>query len=304
MECTRKPGRQLTFGRLAAYSQSQPMPHSSVSPPIMDGYPPGMDSAQYNPSDLGGQITQDLGPSSILQVTGDGTFSAIPSPVSSSQMHSAQTLRLPHRDPPTPRSPTDASSPISLIPTAYGSQLSTSPTTVVSALDSEAADSPLSEIRETRSISPAGSSAALNTTGEEPCSSRSGVNPDPTLHSPIITRSRSLEGASVGQSGMGPVRRGNSASERGKNAAGSIRVHRPAGIKWNQRTRWVSIHYCFVAAREMGRVQKCGNLLNEWLSMLTHLALYHVGVLTSTPSPAYSVGPAREEDQIWNDICE
>jgi hypothetical protein len=38
--------------------------------------------------------------------------------------------------------------------------------------------------------------------------------------------------------------------------------------------------------------------------MLTHLAPYHVGVLTSTPSPAYNVGPAPAEDQIWKDICK
>lgn len=163
----------------------------------------------------------------------DNTF-AIPSTVTSAHVPGSQLLQLPYRDPPPPLSPTDAGSPTSLHPNAYNPQLSTSPATVFSALGSEAADSPLSEIRDTRSTSPAGSTSAINAGTEE---SKSMTRLDSTVSPPMMTRSRSVEGTPAGQSGMGPVRRGNSASERGKNAAGAIRVHRPAGIKWNQRTR-------------------------------------------------------------------
>jgi hypothetical protein len=212
------------------------MSHSSISPPIIDNHPARADS-EYNPSDLGNQISQELNPSAKLQVAGDNTFTTIPSTATSGQMLPSQLLQPPCRDQPAPRSPSDASSPASHHLNTCGSQLSTSPTTVFSTLDSEATDSPFSDFRGARSTSPAGSASAVNVITEESSSSISRAKPDPVHNLPMITRSRSLEGPFAGQSGMGPVRRGNSASERGKNAVGSIRVHRPAGIKWNQRTR-------------------------------------------------------------------
>ncbi|KAH7332801.1 hypothetical protein B0J17DRAFT_677634 [Rhizoctonia solani] len=230
-------GRQPEEIRVS-YPITQSVSHSPISPVAIDGYPPGADSSHYDAStsDLANHMPRELQPTAGYQVAADSSY-AIPSPVASGQMPTSQLLQLPYRDPPTPLSPTDASSPASLHPNAYVPQHSTnSPATVFSQLDSEGADSPLSEIHETRSTSPAGSASATYTV-EDPSGSKSTAKTDSARRSPMITRSRSLEGASNGQSGMGPVRRGNSTSERGKNAVGAIRVHRPAGIKWNQRTR-------------------------------------------------------------------
>ncbi|KAF8703161.1 hypothetical protein RHS03_06233, partial [Rhizoctonia solani] len=211
--------------------------HSPISPTMIDSYSPRVDSSQYNTPDLGNHMPRELQLAVGHQVVSDSGFT-IPSPATSGQMPASQLLQLPYRDPPTPISPTDASSPASLHRSGYVPQPSaTSPATVLSQLDSEGADSPLSDIRDTRSTSPACSASATHTVSEDQSASKSTIKAGSTHHSPMITRSRSLEGATIGQPGMGPVRRGNSTSERGKNAVGTIRVHRPAGIKWNQRTR-------------------------------------------------------------------
>ncbi|KAG8757439.1 hypothetical protein FRC11_004551, partial [Ceratobasidium sp. 423] len=222
-----------------SYQTTQPISHSSISPTMIDGYPSRVDSSPYdaNTSDLGNHVPRELQSSANYQLAAENSF-AIPPPATLGQIPAPQLLQLPPRDPPTPLSPTDASSPSSLHPNSYVSQHSTnSPAMVFSQLDSEGADSPLSEIQETRSTSPAGSASVTYTVVEDPSTSKSAAKTDPTHRSPMITRSRSLEGATIGQSGMGPVRRGSSTSERSKNAVGTIRVHRPAGIKWNQRTR-------------------------------------------------------------------
>ncbi|KEP48918.1 hypothetical protein V565_112440 [Rhizoctonia solani 123E] len=221
------------------YPTTQPASHSPISPTVIDEYQLRVNPSQYdlNTSDLRGHMPQETQPPANYPVAADNSF-AISPPGTSGQLPASHLLQLPYRDPPTPLSPTDASSPASLYPNAYFSQHSTtSPATVFSQLDSEGAESPLSEIHETRSTSPAGSASAIYTVSEDPSTSKSAAKADSTHCPPMITRSRSLEGASTGQSGMGPVRRGNSTSERGKNAVGTIRVHRPAGIKWNQRTR-------------------------------------------------------------------
>ncbi|CAE7228834.1 unnamed protein product [Rhizoctonia solani] len=221
-----------------SYPTTPSISHSPISPGVIDQYPPRMDISQYDPntSNLGNHMPQEPQRPANYQVATDNFV--IHSPVNAGQLPGSQLLQLPYRDPPTPLSPTDASSPASLHPNTYISHPSaSSPATVFSQLDSEGADSPLSEIHETRSTSPAGSASAIYTIGEDSPTAKSAAKADSTHRSPMITRSRSLEGASTGQSGMGPVRRGNSTSERGKNAVGTIRVHRPAGIKWNQRTR-------------------------------------------------------------------
>lgn len=218
----------------AVYPQTQSTPQHSPSSTVIDGYSPGGNTSQFTPSTFGNHMPHES--SSPM----DNTF-AIPSTVTSGHVPGSQLLQLPYRDPP-PLSPTDTGSPSSLYPNAYNSQLSTSPATVLSALGSEAADSPVSEIHETRATSPAGSASAVNAVAEESTSPKPIAKLDPTTSTPVMTRSRSVEGTSAGQPGIGPARRGNSASERGKNAAGAIRVHRPAGIKWNQRTRCAYIN--------------------------------------------------------------
>ncbi|CUA68262.1 hypothetical protein RSOLAG22IIIB_07791 [Rhizoctonia solani] len=222
-----------------SYPTTQSVSHPPISPTAIDGYPPRVDPSQYdlNAPDLGNRMSQELRSSANYQLAADNSFT-ISSPTTSGQLHASQLLQLPYRDPPTPLSPTDTSSPTSLHPNAYASQHSAnSPATVFSQLDSEGAESPLSEIHETRSTSPAGSASATYTVSEESSTLKTTTKTDSTHRPKTITRSRSLEGASTGQSGMGPVRRGNSTSDRSKNAVGAIRVHRPAGIKWNQRTR-------------------------------------------------------------------
>ncbi|CAE6452321.1 unnamed protein product [Rhizoctonia solani] len=209
-------GRQPEEIRVS-YPITPSVSHSPISPAAIDGHPSGVDASRYNAStsDLASHMPREFSSTAGYQVAADNSF-AIPSPVSSGQLPSSQLLQLPYRDPPTPLSPTDASSPVSLHPNAYVPQHSTnSPATVFSQLDSEGADSPLSEIHETRSTSPAGSASATYTMIEEAGGSKSTTKTDSTRRSPMITRSRSLEGASNGQSGMGPVRRGNSTSERG-----------------------------------------------------------------------------------------
>ncbi|KAF8720627.1 hypothetical protein RHS02_08992, partial [Rhizoctonia solani] len=229
------------FGRSEAQPVSYPTIHSISHPPIsptmIDSYSPRVDSSQYSTPDLGNHMPRELQLAVAHQMVSDSGFT-IPSPATSGQMPASQLLQLPYRDPPTPVSPTDAGSPASLHRSGYVPQPSaTSLATALSQLDSEGADSPLSDIRDTRSTSPACSAPATHTVSEDQSASKSTIKAGSTHHSPMITRSRSLEGASIGQPGMGPVRRGNSTSERGKNAVGTIRVHRPAGIKWNQRTR-------------------------------------------------------------------
>ncbi|CAE6444972.1 unnamed protein product [Rhizoctonia solani] len=218
-----------------SYPPAQSLSHSPISPTRIDSYSSRVDSSQYGTSGLGNHMPQELQLAGGQQLTADSGF-AIPAPATSGQIPASQLLQLPYRDPPTPLSPTDASSPASLHRAGYVSQPSaTSPATVFSQLDSEGADSPHSDIHDTRSTSPAGSVPTTQTVAEDQAVSTYTANSGSTHRSPMITRSRSLEGASIGQSGTGPVRRGNSISERGKNAVGTIRVHRPAGIKWNQR---------------------------------------------------------------------
>lgn len=209
-------------------------PLHSANPHSLDGYPSRTSASQYTTTTFGHHMSQD--PTSSI----DNAL-RIPSPATSGHMLGSQLLQPPYRDPPAPLSPTDASSPSSLYPNTYSSQISTSPATVLSALGSETADSPLSDIRETRSTSPTGSASAVSA-ADEFSLSKSSSKQGSVHHPPRMTRSRSLEGSFAGQPGMGPVRRGNSASERGKNAAGTIRVHRPAGVKWNQRTRCAYIN--------------------------------------------------------------
>ncbi|CAE6476052.1 unnamed protein product [Rhizoctonia solani] len=209
-------GRQSEEMRVS-YQTTQPMSHSSISPTVIDGYPARVDSSHYdaNTSDLGNHLSRELQPPANYQLVAENRFAISPL-TTSGQVPAPQLLQLPYRDPPTPLSPTDASSPSNLHPNTYVPQHSNnSPATAFSPLDSEGADSPLSEIRETRSTSPAGSAPATYAAIEDPPTSRSAAKTDSTERSPMITRSRSLEGATIGQSGMGPVRRGNSTSERG-----------------------------------------------------------------------------------------
>ncbi|KAJ1302248.1 hypothetical protein OPQ81_001068 [Rhizoctonia solani] len=211
-------GRQPEEMRVS-YPATQPVSHSPISPTMIDGYPPKVDPCQYDAStsDLGNHMSREFHPQANYPVATDNSF-AIPSPLHSRQPMQAalRACILIHTSPSIP--------PLAL-------------PQIFSQLDSEGADSPLSEIHETRSTSPAGSASATLTIVEDAPVSKLTARTDSTLRSPTITRSRSLEGASIGQPGMGPVRRGNSTGERGKNAVGTIRVHRPAGIKWNQRTR-------------------------------------------------------------------
>ncbi|KDN33369.1 hypothetical protein RSAG8_13538, partial [Rhizoctonia solani AG-8 WAC10335] len=161
-------GRQLEEIRVS-YPTSQPVCHSPISPTGIDGYPPSVDPPHYNPntSDLGNHMPRELQLSASYQVASDNSF-AIASPVTSGQLPASQLLQLPYRDPTTPLTPTDASSPASLHANVYVPQhFTNSPATVFSQLDSEGADSPLSEIHETRSTSPAGSASATYTVGED-----------------------------------------------------------------------------------------------------------------------------------------
>ena len=161
-----------------------------------------------------------------------------PSVPSSSTLHlpNIRSLQLSYRENPVGCSPTDTGSPGSLQPNVPSSQTSTSPVTILSPLGSETADSPLSDIYKARSTSPSSSILAY-----DPSPSATSASASSNLDSPsdnfIVTRSGSVDNTPHGHAGMGPVRRGTSASDRGKNPAGTIRVHRPAGIKWNQRIR-------------------------------------------------------------------
>ncbi|KAF8605561.1 hypothetical protein BDV93DRAFT_521409 [Ceratobasidium sp. AG-I] len=157
------------------------------------------------------------------------------------QLPNIRSLQLSYRENSAGCSPTDTGSPTSLHPNVPSSQVSASPATILSPLDSETADSPLSEIYKARSTSPSGSILVFDPPPSATSASASS-NLDSTGDNFVVTRSRSVDNTPHGHAGMGPVRRGNSASDRGKNAAGTIRVHRPAGIKWNQRTRCAYIN--------------------------------------------------------------
>lgn len=160
-------------------------------------------------------------------------YPSVPSS-STLQLPNIHSLQLSYRENPAGCSPTDSGSPASLGRNAPGSRVSTSPGTVFSPLDSETADSPLSEVFKARSTSPGGSIVGYD---PSPSVTSTSGNLDSAGNDSVLTRSRSVDNTPPGHAGMGPVRRGNSASDRAKNPAGAIRVHRPAGIKWNQRTR-------------------------------------------------------------------
>ncbi|KAG9093806.1 hypothetical protein FS749_013705, partial [Ceratobasidium sp. UAMH 11750] len=150
------------------------------------------------------------------------------------------SLHSSYRDPANAYSPTETDSSTSRHPGAQAPKLSASPGTVLSALDSDAADSPLSDCYQARHASPARSPSTSEPVAAEPSSSTNET--DVTADSPTGARAKSVDSVSHGHGAMGPIRRGNSAGDRGKNAAGGIRVQRPAGIKWNQRTRCAYIN--------------------------------------------------------------
>lgn len=181
-----------------------------------------------------------------IRIPGEASSSSIgrsfthdhPSVPSSSTLHipSIHSLHSSYGENPVGCSPTDSGSPTGLHPNVPRSRGSTSPVTVLSPLDSESADSSLNEFYEAGSTSPAGSTVAYDpTSGASSASAAMAL--DSAANNSTFPRSRSVENTPHGHAGMGPVRRGNNASDRGKNSAATIRVHRPAGIKWNQRTR-------------------------------------------------------------------
>ncbi|KAF8750401.1 hypothetical protein RHS01_09397 [Rhizoctonia solani] len=191
-------------------------------PTMIDSYSPRVDSSQYSTPDLGNHMPRELQLAVAHQMVSDSGFT-IPSPATSGQMPASQLLQLPYRDPPTPVSPTDAGSPASLHRSGYVPQPSAT-----------------SQLQ--RSLNWIAREQILPSV----IFAIQGQHRRPVRHPRHIRLHSSLaddntlsvaRGASIGQPGMGPVRRGNSTSERGKNAVGTIRVHRPAGIKWNQRTR-------------------------------------------------------------------
>ncbi|KAG9126178.1 hypothetical protein FRC07_004556 [Ceratobasidium sp. 392] len=193
----------------------------------------------YQPPGTNEQTLQNTMSSS----TSPSTIHDDVSPTSPIPTHAPSTFALhsSYREPTTAHSPADTDSPTSLYPGTQALKLSASPVTVLSPLDSDAADSPLSDSYHARHTSPSRSPSTSEPVIAEPPSSSTN-EADVMTENPAGARAKSVDSVSHGHSAMGPIRRGNSAGDRGKSAAGNIRVQRPAGIKWNQRTRCAYIN--------------------------------------------------------------
>ncbi|KAG9094483.1 hypothetical protein FRC06_010768 [Ceratobasidium sp. 370] len=196
-------------------------------------------SAQYyRAPNIDDQIPQTVAPSMSPTAIQDNI--SIPPPASTLTPNTF-TLHPPYRDSAITYSPTETDSSTSRHPSTQPLKLSASPVAVLSALDSDVADSPLSDSYQVRYTSPARSPSTSEPVAAEPPSSSTN-EANVTAESPTGPRAKSVDSVSHGHPAMGPIRRGTSAGDRGKNAAGSIRVQRPAGIKWNQRTRCAYIN--------------------------------------------------------------
>ncbi|QRW10556.1 hypothetical protein RhiLY_09555 [Ceratobasidium sp. AG-Ba] len=215
----------------AAYVADVHEPHPQRIDPAVEYSALSTSNQYYQPHVFNDQSSQSI-PSSTINLS--SIHDSIPSP---STVHIPNTFSLhpPYRERTSAYSPTDTESPTNLHPTTHTSKLSASPVTVLSPLGSDAAESPLSDSYHPHPTSPVTSEPVISDPIASPTTELE-IKTEP----PNEVRAKSED--SSGHAAMGPIRRGNSAGDRGKNAAGAIRVQRPAGIKWNQRTRCAYIN--------------------------------------------------------------